>query len=623
MTKVLTAMAALLIAAPALAQTAVAQSRFVAPETTLKDDMVYTVHLDGSFVYEEDVAVRLNTPEAVEDDGEAYIGYSGSLDTVKILAAYTTTAAGKTVNVLPDKILDQQDSGDGGDSFSDEKDRVIIFPGLAPGAVEHYHYIINTNESDFPGQFYTVENFPDDSAIASSSVTVIAPAAMKLHFEADGLTGGQVTGPGPAKAEYVYRLRNLGARAPEDDSVGVDDVSPRLAVTSFPDFAAVGAAYEQRAAKMAAVTPKVRALADRITAGITDPYAQARALYDWVSRNIRYVAVDFGDGGYVPNDDDVIIDAGYGDCKDHVTLLKALLAAKGIASSGALVNWNDEYWSPRVAMPDYNHIITYIPRFNLFADSTAEFAPFGVLPTLERGKQALITGGPGIPSRLARLPLTSGPIPDMARVVTTERLSPDGTVSGGSVVTDSGREELADREQFADIDPGTGQDAASQLMERFDVQGIGSLAAGDPRDLNKKFGYDTSFSMPGYAALPGPGTMPMPSGVPTFNALAGLIHATALPARTEPTPCAAINTKELTTLALPPGVHVNALPVDTHFANAMGRYDATYALRGTSVTADRHLVLRPPGPTCDPAHYQMMRAIGFAIGRDMRATISY
>jgi len=603
---------------------ALAQGAYLAPETTLLDDMTYTVHGDGSYTYEESVAVRLNTPAAVEDDGEAYIGYSGSLDTVKILSAYTIAADGSRVDVTPDKIVDQQDDGDGDDdSFSDEKDRVIIFPALSPGAVEYYHYVIDTTTSDFPGQFYTVENFPDDAEIKSSSVTVNAPAAMTLFFEADGMQGGRVASPGPGRAEWVYRLRNLPAAAPEDGSVGVNDFSPRLAVTSFPDYAAVGAAYEQRAAKMAAVTPRVQALADRITAGIPGRYAQAAALYDWVSRNIRYVAVDFGDGGYVPNDDDTILAAGYGDCKDHVTLLKALLAAKGIPSSGVLVNWSNEFWTARVAMPEFNHIITYIPEFNLFADSTAEFAPFGVLPTLERGKRALITGAPGIPSRLVSLPLTSGPIPDMARVVTHEVLSPDGTVSGGSVVTDSGREELADREQFADIDPGTGQQAASQLMERFDVQGIGSLNAGDPRDLNKKFGYDTSFTMPGYATLPGPGTMPMPSGVPAFNALAGLIHATALPARREPIPCSALNTEEVTTLSLPSGVRVTALPVDTHFANAIGRYDAVYLGHGRMVVADRHLVVSPPGPTCGPDEYQMMRAIGFAIGRDMRATISY
>jgi transglutaminase-like putative cysteine protease len=600
-----------------------AAAPYAPPETTLRDDMTYTIDWDGSYDYEEVVAVRLNTEEAVQDDGEAYIGYSGSLDTVKILAAYTRAADGQRVDVLPSQILDQQSDDSDDESFSDEKNKVIIFPDLAPGAVEYYHYIVATSAADFPGQFDAVQNFPSDSAIDETSVTVNAPAPLKLYFEADGLQGGQVADPSPGRNEFVYRLGLQPARPPEDGAVGIDDVSPRFAISTFADGPSVGAAYEARAADKAQVTLNVQVLADRITKGITDPHARAVALYNWVSRNIRYVSIDFGDGGYVPNTADSIIANGYGDCKDHVTLLKALLAAMGIPSSGALVNWNNEYWAPKIALPDYNHIITYIPQFNVFVDSTAEFAPFGVLPTLERGKQALITGAPGIPSRLVMLPLNSGPVPDTARMVTTARLGSDGTVTGGSVVTDSGREELEDREDFSNIDPGTGQNAAAGLMERYNVQGIGSLSAGDPNDLSKTFSYDTSFVLPGYAVVPGPGTMPIPPGVPSFNALASLIRDTALPARTMPIPCAALDTGEVTKLALPPGLRIKTLPVATHFVNALGRYDAVYALRGKTVTADRHLVLNPPGPTCDPAQYQLMRAIGFAIGRDMRGTISY
>jgi transglutaminase-like putative cysteine protease len=608
----------LFAAAPALAR-----ASFVPAETTLRDDMTYTIHWDGSYDYEETVAVRLNTAEAVQDDGEAYIGYRGALDTVKILAAYTRATDGRRIDVAPGQMLDQQSDESDNESFSDEKNKVLIFPDLSPGAVEYYHYVINTSAPDFPGQFDAVQNFTDDSAIEESSVTVIASSGLKLYFEADGLQGGKVASPGPGQDEFVYRLSPQPARAPEDGSVGIDDVSPRLAISSFPDAASVGAAYEARAADKAQVTLNVQVLANRITKGITDPRARAVALYDWVSRHIRYVSIDFGDGGYVPNTADSIIANGYGDCKDHVTLLKALLAAVEIPSSGALVNWSNEYWAPSIALPDYNHIITYIPQFNVFVDSTAEFAPFGVLPALERGKQALITGAPGIPSRLVTLPLTSGPVPDIARVVTTARLGDDGTVSGGSVVTDSGRQEETDREAFAGIGPGTAGGEAARLMERYNVQGSGDMRANDPNDLSKQFGYDTNFVLPGYAAMPGPGTMPLPPGVPSFNALAGLTRDTALPARTLPVPCAAENTEEVTHLALPPGIRVKSLPAATHFGNAMGRYDAVYALRGNTVTADRHLLLNPPGPTCDPAQYQLMRAIGFAIGRDMRGTISY
>ena len=51
-------------------------------------------------------------------------------------------------------------------------------------------------------------------------------------------------------------------------------------------------------------TPAIQKQADTITQGMTDPGAQARALYDWVSQHIRYVAIELGAGGYIPHDTD-------------------------------------------------------------------------------------------------------------------------------------------------------------------------------------------------------------------------------------------------------------------------------------------------------------------------------
>jgi len=618
-----------LLASPALADVA-----YVPDETLLRDDMTYTIQMDGSYSFEETLAVRLNTEAAVENDGESYIGYSGSQDTVKILAAYTTTPGGARLDVAADKILDQQQSDDDDDSFSDEREKAIIFPGLSVGAVKHYHYVINTNEPDFPGQFYDTQNFDIDSKVQSASITITAPSALRLSFQAVDMPGGKVASGKPGRSAWRYELHDVKVAPDEQNSVDPDDYSPSLAISSFPSWQAVGAAYEARAADKAAVTPAVRRLADRITAGMQNPYDKARALYDWVSENIRYVSVDIGDGGFVPDAADDILSAGYGDCKDHVTLLKALLAAEKIPSSGALVNWDAGFAPMGVPMPSFNHIITYIPRFNLFVDSTAQFAPFGVLPNLERGKQALITGAPGIPSRIVTLPLSQPGVVDAARMVTHEALGADGTVTGTAVVADSGRYEEEDRERFADIDPGTEEQAASDLMERFGVQGSGTLAAanvlaaaghpaGDPNDLTHPFGYTTSFSMPGYATVPGPATMPIPIGVPALNALAGLERFAALPVRKQNVPCLAIDNEETTYLALPASVTVKSLPAAVRFSDAIGSYTSDYARQGRTIEVVRHLLTHPAGATCSPADYQNLRALSFAIGRDFRATFSY
>jgi hypothetical protein len=105
-------LAALLLTTPISAAASAFAGRYIPDETLLQDDITYTIHWDGSYAFEENVAVRLNTEAAVANDGESYIGYSGSQDTVKILDAYTTTPDDRRLDVAGDKILDQSD-GDG------------------------------------------------------------------------------------------------------------------------------------------------------------------------------------------------------------------------------------------------------------------------------------------------------------------------------------------------------------------------------------------------------------------------------------------------------------------------------------------------------------------------------
>ena len=82
---------------------------------------------------------------------------------------------------------------------------------------------------------------------------------------------------------------------------------PSLRFSTFANHEAIAAAYYDQAKAKAVVTPEVQKLADEITRDKTDMRAQAEAIYNWVSRNIHYVAVYFGNGRYVPNDTGTIL----------------------------------------------------------------------------------------------------------------------------------------------------------------------------------------------------------------------------------------------------------------------------------------------------------------------------
>ena len=72
------------------------------------------------------------------------------------------------------------------------------------------------------------------------------------------------------------------------------------------------------------------------------------------------------------------------------------MRAKGIESHPVLVNLDSAYTlSTPPTMAQLNHAITWLPEFDLFADTTAAVAPFGTLPYREYGKPAVIVGGAG------------------------------------------------------------------------------------------------------------------------------------------------------------------------------------------------------------------------------------
>src|SRR5262249_43449124 len=70
--------------------------------------------------------------------------------------------------------------------------------------------------------------------------------------------------------------------------------------TTFADWAEVGNWFASLEGKARQVTPEVRAKAADLTKGRTTDLARLEALYDYVSKNFRYVSLSLGAGRYQP-----------------------------------------------------------------------------------------------------------------------------------------------------------------------------------------------------------------------------------------------------------------------------------------------------------------------------------
>ena len=108
--------------------------------------------------------------------------------------------------------------------------------------------------------------------------------------------------------------------------------------------------------------------------------------------------------------------------------MQALLAAKGIASTQALVNSGATYSLPKVpVLSMVNHVIVYVPSLNLFLDSTSATTPFGMYcPWADSDKPVLLVDG--YKEGLRTPPIRAEGNRQVAKTEFT--IKPDGSVAG-------------------------------------------------------------------------------------------------------------------------------------------------------------------------------------------------
>ena len=577
------------------------------------------VRADASYVKTTQFLLRIDTEAAVEENAERRIHYSSSLETLDMLEAWTITPDGRRVAVAPDRIRTMESTDEGQAEFSDQKVRVVIFPAVTAGARLHLRYRITVHTTHFPGHMTWSLHYPPGVRYDDARVHISHDPAIALKVGTRQLAGGRVAAldtDAPDTVRYAFTFRQPVAHPPETGRVDPADFAPFVHVTSFADRAAQAAAYQAAARPKAEPTPQIRALAAELAAGAATDREKVRRLHQWVSRNIRYVALNIDVGGLVPRPAQAVLDHRYGDCKDHVVLLEALLRAAGIESSPALVNAGMAMKLPELAIwTPFNHVILHVTGLDLYLDSTARFAPMGTLPDWVMDKPVLLTAS----GRLARTPRTTPKLNQTLTRVWMD-LTPEGGVRGRSVAVMQGPEEVDSRSAQYDHIGTPPQDTVRDILGRFGETGTGRIESGDPLDLGSAWEVRASFQLDPVVNVPGPSAMTIPVGVAP-----GLVRGMAT--SSQPTQrrfdryCLSWQHRVQIELRLPPQVQITRIPAGTRFQRGPLRYSATYRRTGQVVSITRELAADRPSHTCNASDDADWAALLRVLQRDLRGQI--
>jgi hypothetical protein len=595
-----------------------------APLTAHSSDIIFersekefSVQKDGTFTQTSIVLVRLVTENGAKGMGQVPIAFSESLQSLEVLEAYTLKPDGTRLDVKPEAIFTQAAPvAVSAPMFNDIKYRIIVFPEPLMGGKIFFRVRIKQHTPFFPNHFSTLESLGTGFIQEHTEVRLSAPSDFKLNVDVRGYEGGEV-GERDGRKSWKWTFKNAEARKPEPFEVSELDFGPYVAVSSFTDWAELGKAYLARAEPKAARSNAVIKLAEEITKGAKDKRDEVRLIYDWSKRNVRYVAVFLGLGGFVPRDVSQIIETKYGDCKDYTTLMVALLRARGIEATTALISLNNSFRLPAVpAVGAFNHAVVYVPQFDLYLDGTSQFSRFDVLPAGLNGKPTLIAG-------LGKLAIAPSRTVAQETSVNIVKLTADkeGNVRGTTVARTTGNFETVLRAWVANIPKGQEEKTASNWISGAGSKATAKLKVGDPRDFSKPYEFAVEFEIKEAISLDSPGAFRIPTGI-TSAALSELIKGVnQLGPRKNPFLCVSASLVEEIEMVLPAEVAVAALPKPLQFKSKTVRYESSYKLEGNVISVKRTLLRDRPTSVCSPELWSETDEMRAAIARDLRAQI--
>ena len=605
---------------PGLLVSALSHAQFVPSSTMVLEAETIHVQKDGQFTQTLESMVRIETPQGVVSRGERKLHYNAKLETLEVLQAYTLQKDGSRIDVPADKIRTQDASdGSGGGSLSDDKVKVVIFPQVEVGSQLYILARSVQHTPIFPGHFFWSAYFSPHFRQEGYTLNLTHEPGIAIQVASDRVTGGPVPAlpqDAPGVLRYRFTYQQPTAYPYESGQLQLTDFAPYIALSSFKDYADFARAYQARAKPMAAVTPAIASLAQELVSGAANERDKVRRLYNWVSRNIRYVAVYVGAGGWVPHSAQSVLDNRYGDCKDHVVLLEALLAAIGIDSSTALINTEDGYRLPSLPINAYfDHVITYVPSLDLYLDSTSQFSPMGTLPDGDMDKPVLHTAT----GKIGRTP-ANDPARDFSHTEIALTLLPDGQVSGHSTAQMEGYVQVSSRgSQFATLNHEQAN-TVNRMLGRYQESGTGEIKSSQPLDLDSPWQVSSVFQLDAVVNLPGPSAMTLPVGV-TPGRIKGMAHYKPPVARRFPSACGSGKHSESISLQLPAHVKVERMPSNVNFRLGPLAYTASYALEGSLIKVHREFVSHRTRPTCNERDDKDWAALREALRHDLRAQI--
>lgn len=586
----------------------------------------YKINLDATIDIKSTLKLKINDQQGVDNGSQLPLEYNPEYETLDIVQAYTQKADGRRIPVTTDKIIESQASSSAdAPMFNQNKVKTVVFPDTSIG--DTLVLIQKSHRRPILDKQINIAEITDPTSDAKQiTYTITAPKSLNIQLDHQGYAVKH--SENKTSETWQFSLNNHNAQMPEPNSAYFIKDLPHLFASNIHSYHDMADSYYTNHIAKAKVTADIQRQADLITQGINpnDKLAQAKAIYNWISSNIRYVAVYLGNGTLVPHAASDVLANRYGDCKDHVVLLESLLAAKGIQSFPVLVGIGNSFYDvPSVAtMPGtFDHVITYIPQFDKYVDSTIGLAQFGSLADLEAGKPALLTQDIKGRGKLVSLPLQLQD--NKADEVIEIELLPNGDAKGMNQAQYQGSLDIISRQRLMSIQPSLSGQVIKNYLQQTNQIGEGSVSFTNPNDLTQVFKTATSYQLTDVFDNEESSAFILPLGAgASFGVTPNLLDSwTTTYTRNNALTLPNATIKSTWHYKLPSNLKITRIPKDVNFSNELADYEVKYQQEAGAITITRRLAFKWQQPTIPASKYALLQALNNQIHRDFKRPVVY
>ncbi len=378
--------------------------------------------------------VKILNERGKEGFSETHIDYDSTYEKVELEFARTIKSDGSVVEVGSRHIRDVSKYMNF-PLYSNARVFIISFPEIAEGAAIEYKLKIFRNQlvnkKDFVMDYPVQSSEPIIQANFTLEISQGKPLSIKNINENYNYFGAELK-PKIEKMgdKTVYRwvFKEIPQIIPENGMSPAVEINPTLIFSTFQNWQDVYNWWWALAKDKIKADSAIKAKTQELISKAASLEEKLRAIYNFCAKDIRYVAVEYGQAGYEPHQAADIFKNKYGDCKDQAVLLVTMLKEAGFDACLVLIGTKEAY-NLQDNFPNmlFNHAIAAV-KFEgrtIFLDATAETCSFDDLPPGDQERKVFLCDQDGF--RIESTPLYS-PEHNLVRQVTDIKVNSDESI---------------------------------------------------------------------------------------------------------------------------------------------------------------------------------------------------